>query len=59
MLYEITNSLIYNQRWTSENDNEQIIIELIGLDNKPPSGSTKYTDYYNNIKIIGKNYPYE
>lgn len=56
-LYGIVNTLIYNQRWNSENYDDQIIIELISLDNKPPSGYTKYTDYYNNIKIIGKKYP--
>ena len=55
LLYNIINGLICNQRWSNENYDDQIIIELINIDNKPPSGYTKYTDYYNNITIIGKN----
>lgn len=55
-LNQVMYSIINNQRWNSnsEDKSDEIIYELIGLGIKPPVGFSKYTDYYNSIKIIGK-----
>ena len=54
-LYSIINQLIYEERWNNHNiQYDNIIYEFINMGIKPPSGISKYTEYYKNIIMIKK-----
>ena len=54
-LYSIIHQLINEERWNNHNiEYDNIIYEFINMGIKPPSGISKYTEYYNNIIIIKK-----
>lgn len=55
-LQTILHNLIAEERWNSNNNkkNEEIIFEFINMDIKPIINSSKYSEYYKNIKFINK-----
>jgi hypothetical protein len=54
-LYSIISQLIYEERWNNHNiQYDNIIYEFINMGIKPPSGISKYTEYYKNIIMIKK-----
>lgn len=55
-LQSIMNDLIRNERWghNDKNQNDCVVFEIINMGTKPPSGISKYNDYYKNITMIKK-----
>jgi len=53
-IIKILNYSIYNSRWNKTPGHDELIYELINLNTKPIGGFPKYTEYYNNLKIINK-----
>jgi hypothetical protein len=54
-LQQIMYELINNERWNNnKKQNEDVIFEIVNMGIKPPSGLSKYNDYYKNITLIKK-----